>query len=261
MPFHAVKLSSRIRAEEIAEYLGARLNPESGYENDVCIHVKPRHLDGVREGDWLDVVDDPFCLRMLRERGLTGVKLIAASEFSYDFLKKRLDNEIVLIPQQHINHENIKREKREVRTCGYIGSPSVEAMEVNNEIKGVLGKLGFDFVTCFDFKTRFDAIDLYRKIDLLVIAEWRWGDVNPIYKFPAKLINAASFGIPTIAFPRKGYMEFEGNYVRASNMDELLEEAQKFRDESYYYEWSNKVAKAAEKYHISQIALLYKGLR
>jgi len=39
---HLQRVSSIVRGEQIAAYMGnARLNPESGYENDTCIYVKP----------------------------------------------------------------------------------------------------------------------------------------------------------------------------------------------------------------------------
>ncbi len=57
VPLHATRLSSRIRAEEMAAYLGAKLNPTEGFENDVCIYVKPRTFDQIRDGDWVDFLD------------------------------------------------------------------------------------------------------------------------------------------------------------------------------------------------------------
>src|SRR3990172_9944834 len=36
-----MRVSSTIRGDQIAEQIGAKLNPESGFENDVCIYVKP----------------------------------------------------------------------------------------------------------------------------------------------------------------------------------------------------------------------------
>ncbi len=191
---------------------------------------------------------------------LSKVKVIAASTYSYDYFKNKLPNEIIYIPHHHVNRENIKRDRKEVIRCGYIGTPSQEAIKFYGEVGQELKKIGFEFITCFDFKAREDAINLYRNIDILIIAEWKWGDVSHVYKFPTKLINAASFGVPTIAFPRAGYKEFEGNYVRANNMEEMLSEVKKFRDKDYYQEWSEKILKVAENYHISKIANLYRNL-
>lgn len=253
----ARRLSSRIRGDEMAEYLGARLNPTSGYENDVCIHVKPRDFDKVRNGNWVDFLDSSRgYMAVLGNR--PKVKVIAASQCSYDCLKENLTNEIVLIPSHHINQERIKRERNEISVGGYIGSPSPEAFKMYNEIEAALKKIGFDFVTCFDYKDRHDAVNLYKQVDLFIIGAWV-GDDSP-HKIPTKIINAASFGIPSIAYPLRGYKEIEGNYVQARNISEMLVEVKKFKDKNYYNEWSNKVVEMAEKYHISKIADLYRKL-
>ena len=43
------RVSSMIRGVQVAEQIGAKLNPEEGYENDVCIYVKPHVPKGF---DW-----------------------------------------------------------------------------------------------------------------------------------------------------------------------------------------------------------------
>lgn len=251
------RLSSRIRGEEMAERAGFKLNPRRGYENDVCIWVKPTGFGHIKDGDWVDVLDGLRKSRhkMLKDR--PGINVIAVSENSYDTLKAELPNKIVLIPHHHINFKRAKRPMSKIDTFGYIGSPSPTAFKTYNEIGEELSKLGFNFKTVFNYKTRQDAVDLYMGIDVMVIAPWE--DTNP-HKIPTKIINAASFGVPTIAYPLAGYKEIEGCYVRANNIDELLAEAQKFRDKDYYNEWSNKVALMAEKYHIDNIIKLYKKL-
>lgn len=250
-------LSSRIRGGQISEYLGARLNPTSGYEGDVCIYVKPKSLDIVRDGDWVDFLDgDNNQVARLRDR--PKVNVIAASQCSYDCLKEYLTNEIVLIPHHHLNWEKIKRERKDISIGGYIGSPSPEAFKMYAEIKTELKKIGFDFVTCFDYKNRNDAVNLYRQVDLFIIGPWV-GDDSP-HKIPTKIINAASFGIPTIAYPLRGYKEIEGYYVQARNVSEVLVEVEKFKNRDYYDAWPNKIIEMAEKYHISVIANLYKKL-
>jgi len=255
---HTLRLSSRIRGNEIAEYSGFKLNPRSGYENDTCIWIKPRGLNRVKDGDWVDFLDGYSTLESLL-KNRPKIKVIAASQYSYEYLKKRLKNKIVLIPSQHINWENARRSRKVVDTCGYIGSPSPIAFKMYSEIGKELKKIGFKFINCFDYKNRQDAVELYKKIDILVIGAWEVGDLNP-HKIPTKIINAASFGIPSIAFPLRGYKELEGYYVRANNMKELLTEVEKFRNKDHYKKWSNKVLKMSEKYHISNVAKLYRKL-
>lgn len=251
------RLSSRIRGEEIADYLGAKKNPTDGYKEDTCIFVKPVSIDRVHDGAWLDILDSGLSYQHLLQR--PQVKVIAASEHSYDVLKKEIDNVITLIPSHHINQDRIQREKREIKTAGYIGAASVISKKIYKEIADNLQQIGIDMVTCFDFKEKEDAINFYKSIDILVIGGWELGDSNP-HKIPTKIINAASFGIPTVAYPLNGYKEIEGYYMRAKNMKDLVSEVIELKNESFYYSFSKIIQENAESYHISKIAELYKNL-
>lgn len=104
-----------------------------------------------------------------------------------------------------------------------------------------------------------DIIDYYKKIDIQVIGYFDYQDIP--YYHPTKIINAASFGIPTVAGRRLGYKDFDNFYIPVNNMDELLAEVEKLKkDPKYYNQWSDKIVKEAEKYHISKIAQLYRKL-
>lgn len=251
-----LRISSRIRGDEIAEYIGAKLNPKDGFENDVCIHVKPKYLEKVKDGHWIDYLDSRNLIYFLKERPLVNV--IAHSQCSYDYLTENLTNKVVLIPSHHINIEGFKRERTEVTTVGYIGAASPEAFKEYAEIGERLKAVGLDFKACFGFKTRQDAIDLYKGIDIFIIGDLPKADTHQ--KAPTKIINAGSFGIPTIACPVIGYAEIEDSYIHASSLDEMISEAQKLKDKKVYDGWSNKAYAMAERYHISKIAELYKKL-
>lgn len=252
------RLSSRIRAEEMAVYLGAKFNPTEGFENDVRIFVKPKAFAlQIRDGDWIDFLDGDGSLEAVVQQR-PKAKLIAASKTSYDALKARFPNEVVLIPSHHINQERFRRDRKEISVAGYIGGPSPDAVRLYDGLASELRKVGFDFKTCFYYKTREDAVNFYRSIDLFIIGPWV-GRPTP-HRVPTKPINAGSFGIPTIAHPIMGYEEIEGYYVPARTIEEILIEAAKFNDPVYYQNWSDKVAAFAEKYHISRIAELYKQL-
>jgi len=253
------RVSSRIRAEEISEYLGAKLNPTEGYENDVCIHVKPKDLSKVRPGDYLDFLDGGEFERELGSR--PGIIIIAASRHSFEYLNSTYSNEVILIPSHHLNFERVRRERNEVNIGGYIGVSSPEAFKLYEGIATKLKDVGFNFSTCFDFKTRKDAVDFYKNIDVFVYAEWIGGDGD--FKIPTKMINAMSFGVPSISIspqPLKGNKEIEGYYVRANNVEDMLEKIQEFKDEDYYRQWSDKIIEFSENYHIEKIAELYRKL-
>lgn len=250
------RISARIRGDEIAQYIGAKLNPADGYENDVCIYVKPKSLDPIKDGAWIDYLDGKNLWLLLKDR--PGINVIAATDSSYDDLRSKIPNHVELIPSHHLNFDRIQSKKNKKLTGGYIGSPSPIAFEMYDEIKKNLKDIGVDFRTCFNFKIRQDAIDLYSSIDFLVIGAYV--KENDPHKVPTKLINAGSFGIPSVAYPLKGYEEIEGTYLKAYDMDDILSQTQKLKEPHFYSLWADKARTMAEKYHISNIAKLYEKL-
>jgi hypothetical protein len=75
------------------------------------------------------------------------------------------------------------------------------------------------------------------------------------------MINAASFGVPTFAYRKKGYKEFEGYYIPYETMKDLLYQVNRFKDEAVYKEFSDKILAKASEYHISKIADKYLQLK
>ena len=252
------RVSTRIRGEEVAEHLGFKLNPQVREIDEVCIFIKPRHLTSVKDGDYVDVLDDVRVIPRLKER--PKVKVIAISEVHYNYLKKELSNEITLIPHHHINFERSKRRKNKTLTGGIIGTPSHMVHDITKKIKDGLAEVGIEFTTCFDFKTRQDMVEYYKKIDFLVIWYLDIYKRDSFYRHPAKIINAASFGIPSLGQPILGYSEVEGLYIPIESVEDIMREAQRLKDENYYNQWSHKLLKEAEKYHISNISKLYQKL-
>ena len=220
------RVSSRVRGEEIAKYLGAKFNQE---RSDVNIYVKGCRKEEVEDGDYVDVLDDLWMMDWLMDK--PKIKVIAMSLSHQDYLKSKLKNEIVYIPHHHVNFDRVKRTRKEITTCGYVGSPRKITVK------------GFKFIYMEAFKTRQDIINFYKKIDIQVI-----GDVKDApYYHPTKIINAMSFGIPTVSPKKMGYREVEGFYFQD------LEELRNGWD-------ADKLIQEAEKYHISNIAKKYRQL-
>jgi hypothetical protein len=247
------RVSSKVRGEEISEYIGANLNSK---RSDINIFVKPYSLNEVKDGDWVDFLDGGKYYDLLLKR--PGVNIIASSQRSFEWLKDNLKNKIVLIPSHHLNFQRLHRKRKSRISGGYIGSPSPIATKIYDEVRLRFADIGMGFHTCFNYKVRDDAVNLFLKTDIFVIADFS-KDYNP-HKIPTKIINAASFGIPTIAFPLEGYKELEGYYIKANNLDEVMVEAEKLKNIDYYKGWSRSVLRMAEGYHISKIAELYKKL-
>lgn len=255
---HLFRGSSLIRGNQISEHIGAKLNPEDGYGSDVCIYVKPYELKGIKKGSYVDIVDCTAYIRRLKN--YPDLNIIVLSDEGKRHLERRgLKNKIVVIPQHHCNIENLKRERREITKVGFIGSPDSFSLPWD-EFAGKMAKLGLEFVTNTSFSSREEVVGFYKEIDIQV--SWSIDlTVQKRLRDSLRLKNAASFGIPTLAYPEINYREFEGNYIKAETPEIMVEEIRKLTDPKYYDSWSEKVIKAAEPFHISRIAEKYKCLK
>lgn len=258
-----LRVSSRVRGEEIKAALKeeAVLNPETTNPGDVNIYVKPVSLGVVGQGDYLDFLDGGHYEAGLKSR--PDIKIIACTDYSKQVLSALYPNEIVLIPHHHINFERRHRDRSEVVNIGYIGSYSPKAERHYRWINAKLKEIGLEFnlETNFEYKGREDAVQTYLNSDIFIVQNWWIDDVNP-HKIPTKIINAMSFGVPVIAHPRAGYREIEGRYLRASNLDELIDAIESLQNhKTLYKQMAEDGRKFAEKYHIENIIKLYKELK
>ncbi len=253
------RAASLIRGEQIAQFLGGKYNPTEGYENDVCIYLKPRTLDHIKDGSFVDFSDcEEYLIGQLQSR--SKIKVITSALYCFESLRKRLKNEMFLIPEHHCNFERIKRSRKEFTTGGIIASPSTISFAVNDEIRKRLEKIGLKFITYYDWRTRQDAVNFFKQIDFqVVIYSGSFNDYD-ITRHPNKLINAASYGIPTLSKWKAGYKEFEGSYILIQGIEDMILEAEKLKNKDYYKMWSDKVTLAAESYHIENVAKLYRQL-
>lgn len=239
-----IRVSARTRGEEIAEYLGANYNK---FGDGPTIWIKPRNLKQVKDNDYLDIIDGVDLIEQIKQR--PKIRVITMSLVEHEYLKTILPNELILIHHPHINFENLPKKKNKKLIGGIIGKPSGYAYNIYNKIKDKIG----NFTHCYDFKTREDMVEYYRGIDYLVIWFPEWEDRNQWHRHPTKIINAASFGIPTFAQPIAGYREMEGLYFPIETIADI--DLDKITDK-----FCEKIKKEAEKYHISKIAELYKKL-
>jgi hypothetical protein len=248
--------SSIIRGEQIATYLGAKLNPAEGYENDVCIYVKPSIDTKFVKHSYIDILDvsSDTIVAFTKLR----IPIILASLMAYEiFLEACKENKFIFIPQHHCNYERFKRDRKEVITVGIVGYHA-SFMYPMEEVKKRLKEVGMELLIENRALNRLDVVNFYKKIDLQIV----WVKNAWIAKNSMKLYNAASFGIPTVGLKQQNYKEFEGYYVPVGSMDEMIKELVKFKeDKKYYTEYSSRIIVKAEEYHISNIAKLYKELK
>ena len=249
--------SSEIRAIQMAKYFGVKYNPTEGYENDVCIYVKPEWGTVFAKKAYIDILDGVGLIPIIiKER--PDIPIIVAAQENLEFLQERFNipNKLILIPQHHCNFDRKKRERIEIKNIGEIKTrfPVSYSLE---EITKKMNNADFDFKQNIIFRNRQDVVNFYKQIDIQII----WRPKRQHLKNPLKIINAASFGIPTIAYPEKGFKEVEGYYIRVKTFDELIEKAKELRnDPALYSYYSKKGIELAEKYHIDNIAKLYKQL-
>src|SRR3990172_8974128 len=89
-----MRVSSMIRGDQIADAIGAKFNPQDGYENDTCIYVKPM----VRKGDdfkfegkpYLDIIDG-HNLAMVAKRH-PEVTMIVCSQADMEVMSGEVSN-------------------------------------------------------------------------------------------------------------------------------------------------------------------------
>lgn len=245
-----------IRGQQIAKFLGAKLNPKDGYENDVCIYVKMSARGG--RVQYLDFVDEHKYIPYLKAH--PEIRAIAVSRVAEEYLKNEIKNDVVFIPQQHVNFANAQRNRMGVTVAGWCGARGCfEAFE--SEIRDALAKIGIELKTCYDYHTRQDVINFYSGIDIQIV--WRMqASWNYMLKNPLKISNAASFGIPTISKPEPcSVKEYGGCFCEATTIPELVECAKKLKDdEAYYKDIADKARERARDYHINKVAERYKAL-
>lgn len=244
----------------MAEYLGVKFNPEKNDDNDICIYVKPA-LEGIGEGSYIDVVEDLRIIDNLLK--YPKLKIIVLSQAGHDYLKNcQYKNDIVIIPQQHCNFERFVRDRKEITTVGVIGSKDTFDYSVL-EFRKRMEAIGLKFITNYSFGSRQEVVNFYKQIDIQVswnVDRRRRICRQKLFRDSLRLKNAASFGIPTVAFPEVNYKEFEGNYIPVKDIDSMIEEIKKLKDKEYYKQWSDKIIIEAENFHISKIAEKYKQL-
>ncbi|HET7099038.1 MAG TPA: hypothetical protein VFI61_02300 [Patescibacteria group bacterium] len=256
---HILHGSSMIRAQQISEYLGAKLNPVDGYTNDVCIYVKPAWLGPeakLAKKSYVDIVDGNELIGWLINN--PDVSIIVVSDQNRKYLSDNFHptNKVVLIPQHHCNYERIKRDRSKVFTVGNIGTPS-SFMHSVDDFNDRLNNIGMTFVNYSAYRSRMDVVNFYKNIDIQVIYRRK----KKILANPLRIINAASFGIPTIAYYEEAFNEMDGYYIPVRNIDEMAAKIEELKNSPQLYAYyAKRGVKMAQEYHIDRIAKLYRKL-
>lgn len=262
------RVSTIIRGEQIAAYmLDARLNPTSGYENDICIYVKPSVKptdDFTFEGrPYLDILDGFDLIHLVKKH--PELPVIVYSDQDVETVSQYVPNRLVVIPHHHVNFERSVRERTEIKKVGVIGSAGAFSYITDTLRSGLVARK-LELVEHSIFYPRTSVTHFYKHIDVQIV--WR-PYIHKFYKKtpytglvnPFKIVNTASYGIPTIALDEPPFKEMEGCYMPVHSEEEFFKALDTLRsDEGLYKSISETCLKKAEPYHIENIAKLYQAL-
>jgi len=271
--FHANGGAGNVRGIQVAEYLGAKRNPESGYEDDICIYVKIIPPENFPKHSYLDVVDSARAIDFLKNHPSMGV--IAISRVAQEYLMKVLKrNDVIFIPHHHCNYERFVRLDREVKTVGIIGSKTAFQYPVD-KFRKELAKIGLDLLYDEDHwkhynndsneegkDSREKVVRFYKKIDVQVVYRPEWISTYEPLRSPLKLENAGSFSIPTVAYPEPSYMdEWKECFIPNVAITGLLKSVERLKIDPLFYRNMADISKRkAEEYHIKNVSKLYLNL-
>ena len=253
---------SNIRGVQVAEALGGRFEPASGYEDDICVYIIGAY--GIPEPRWsyYDVLDSKPRLMWNLRRRTRGAIISTSKTHREEMAKMFPGREVHLIPQHHCNLERARRERDEVRVVGCIGGYSAvqwpfESLALECRQRGLEWKFSADF------STREKVVEFYKSIDVhLSFRPTSTRFPHLLFHNCLKLANAGSFGIPTIAFPEPAYLaEWKDECLWSTSITELLDLAKKLKDTpGLYVEMSEKARVRAEEYHMDKVVGLYRSL-
>ena len=266
--FYSRGTAGYVRGEQMADYLNGKKNPKSGFENDVCIYVKILPPKNPPKRSYADVDDSVKLAEYLIANPNIGV--IATSNNAKDYLSDLLHRkDIVTIPHAHCNYERWVRPEREVKTVGIIGSKTSFQYPID-KFRAKLKEIGLELLyeqdywntyrSTADKPGRLKVVDFHKQIDIQAV--WRPKMLSAQFKNPNKLINAGSFGIPTVAYPEDSFLyEWSGNFIPAEDIDGLVENIEILKvNRDFYRSYSRWALALADEYNIDRIAELYKML-
>jgi hypothetical protein len=254
-----------IRGGQMADALGGRVNPESGYEDDVCIYVLGSHRrDAGPEVPYAyyDVMDCGLA-RLGRIEHRTKGGLIAVSQTQADELTRRNPGRAVyLLPQHHCNFAREARTRTDIKVVGCIGGDSAVQWP-HDAVARHLAAIGMEWKFEPHYAKRSVVLEFYRTIDVQIsFRPTHPRYPNLLHMNPLKLSNAGSFGIPTVAYPEPAYVaEWRDDCLWGGSIPDIVRTIRRFQTEpGLYAEMAGRARVRAEAYHIDRIAGLYRQL-
>lgn len=255
--------SGEIRGRQIAAELQRRghdvaVDPGMLYRGDVVLCVKSmpedsavRHVARIL----MDVIDSPASLEWLK--GHEKVEIVSIGRTHAAYMQELFPGRRVwLLPEHHCNREGARVRVEQPRVVGYCGTLEGLQLKVDDIIKAI-APLGYELILNYDPPTREDVCRFYRCIDVQLC--WRPSLSDPRLKNPLKLVNAGSFGVPTIAWPEVSYVEeCPSEFLTALTLDDVVGYLSNFRECSRGYRtWCDVAYQLSERYSLERVASMY----
>jgi hypothetical protein len=113
-----------------------------------------------------------------------------------------------------------------------------------------------------NYRTRAQVIEFYRGIDIQFAWRGPMPEAQLYLKNCLRLVNALSFGIPTVARPEPALMqELPGHFLRANSAEDACEQIGRLaRDPMLYRQYATSGPRIADPYHLHHVAGLYRAL-
>jgi hypothetical protein len=248
-----------INGRQMGEFLGAKLNPTEGFDDDICIYVKCVPPDNFPKRSYVNIVDGVGLIPWLARHPECGV--ISTSVTGTNYLKNRLNREVVFIPEAHCNWDRETRTRSRVTTVGVIGNKKGFDIPLSIAIDR-LRAIGLEFKYCDTYTSRQSVVDFYKTVDIQICYRPNVTGVHALLHNPLKLENAGSFGIPTVAYAEENFIaEFGGCFVPVDNEFDLFRLVAELKnDPGLYGGVSRRSAEKSEEYHIENVAEYYRRL-
>jgi len=257
-------ISSKHRGDQIAECLGADFMENEmketliflkGYDDDTAKKYK---------NVYIDMMDSSLFLYQ-QDKIAPHVKFIVSSDVAKNYVKWRTEREIVVVPDSHLNFENYVRPvPKRIKAVGYVGNIN----RFDADIEDVTKKFedaGFTFKTMLmenAYYTREQICEFHKGLDLNIAFQKPRNAhyMPPELKTHPKIVHAASFGIPTIAYPEVGFMRARG-WIPIHSVSEMVHSVVDLNADMLRYKVLRELGLVyAKSFHVKVIAEMYKTL-
>jgi len=257
-------ISSKHRGDQIAEQLGDDFMQNCKNDTVVFLKTYVPEIAAKYSNAYIDMMDSNVFLYQ-QDDIAPHVKFIVNSDVAFNYVRWRTDRDIVIIPDSHINFENYVRDcPSEIKTVGYVGN--IHRLDADLEdLHTRFAAVGIEFKSLImetAYYSREYVCDFFKGLDVNIsfCKHRNLYNMPPELKSHPKIVHAASFGIPTIAYPEAGFMG-ANCWEPVRSLNEMVDSAVSLRSDMGGYKMLRARCLAyAKNYHVKTVAEKYKLL-